>query len=90
MKFALGAVITTVAHVPAGHTRLPHYLSEKRGWIVAVRGVYPLADARARGVASPPETLYTVGFDAAEVWGANAEARVSLYADLWESYLVGA
>ncbi len=88
MKFALGAAVRTSTDNPAGHTRLPRYLRGKRGRIVACRGAFPLADLRAEGRAAPDEPLYTVVFSAAEVWGADAEPRQTLHADLWESYLV--
>jgi nitrile hydratase len=53
-----------------------------------VRGAFPLADLRAQGLDAPPEPLYTVRFEAGEVWGRDAEANETLHADLWESYLV--
>ncbi len=87
MTIAAGTAVRTIAANPAGHTRLPRYLRGKRGTIVALRGAFPLADVRAEGQAAPDEPLYTVAFSAAEVWGADAEPRQTLHADLWESYL---
>lgn len=88
MRFAVGDAVTTESFNPSGHTRLPRYLRGKRGRVVALRGAFPLADLRAQGLDPAPEPLYTVGFDAAEVWGHDAEENETLYADLWESYLV--
>lgn len=87
MRFALGDQVRTSAANPAGHHRVPRYLRGKRGWIVALRGSFPLADLRAEGRHAPAEPLYTVGFAAAEVWGPDAEPHETLHADLWESYL---
>ncbi len=87
MSFEIGARVLTSGANPAGHNRLPRYLRGKYGRIVAIRGGYPLADLRAQGLDSADEMLYTVGFDAAEVWGADAQTDDVLHADLWESYL---
>jgi hypothetical protein len=32
--------------------------------------------------------MYNVRFDGTELWGDSAEARESVYIDLWESYLL--
>ena len=89
MSFAVGDAVRTSGANPAGHTRLPRYLRAKRGRVVAVRGAFPLADLRAAGH-SQPEMLYTIAFDAREVWEDDAESNATLHADLWESYLVRA
>ena len=34
------------------------------------------------------EPVYTVAFDARELWGAAAEQGASVRIDLWQSYLV--
>lgn len=55
------------------------------GVVVEPQGAWPLADERACGVADPTvETVYTVSFAAADLWGAG-DHRVTV--DLWESYL---
>jgi len=87
VSFAAGDRVTTILANPPGHTRLPAYLRGKPGIVVAERGAFPLADLRAAGCDAPPEALYTVGFAGADVWGVDAEAGTTIYADLWESYL---
>jgi nitrile hydratase subunit beta len=87
MSFAPGDAVRASSANPAGHTRLPRFLRGKRGRVVALRGSVPLAGPRAVGRPAPDEPLYTVAFDAAEVWGPDAEPRETLHADLWESYL---
>jgi nitrile hydratase subunit beta len=87
MTLAVGDAVITSGANPAGHNRLPRYLRAKRGRIVAIRGSFPLADLRAAGLPAPPEMLYTVAFDAREVWAEGAGPNETLHADLWESYL---
>jgi hypothetical protein len=87
MSLAVGDAVVTSGANPSGHNRLPRYLRAKRGRIVAVRGTFELADLRAAGIASPPEMLYTVAFDARDVWHESAGPNETIHADLWESYL---
>ncbi len=87
-RFAVGDAVRTTSVRRDGHTRLPGYLANRRGFVERVHGEYPLADERARGGRSPSrEALYGVVFAASEVWGADAVARDTIAADLWESYL---
>jgi nitrile hydratase len=68
---------------------LPNYARGKRGRIERVIGVHVFADASAQGLGERPQWLYTVAFDAAELWGAAAApgATVTVSVDAWESYL---
>jgi nitrile hydratase len=75
---------------PKGHTRLPRYIRGKRGVIDRVHGAAILPDANAHGLGETREPLYSVCFEATEVWGEAAEPRQCLYVDLWESYLEAA
>ena len=86
-RFAVGQSVRTRPARPTGHTRLPRYLSERCGIIERVHGIYPLADERAEGRAwASPQALYTVVFEAQDVWGEGASGfRVS--AELWDAYL---
>src|SRR5688500_2877284 len=72
-RFVPGDAVVTRTSQPAGHTRLPRYARGRRGHIHAVHGVYTLPDAHAHGRGRCPEPLYSVGFDAAELWGETAE-----------------
>jgi nitrile hydratase len=83
----VGDRVTTVAAAPTGHTRLPAYLRARPGVIEAAHGRCPLADARACG-RIVEEPLYTVAFAAGDVWGDAGDPRLTLHAELWESYLV--
>jgi nitrile hydratase subunit beta len=80
------AVRVRVAH-PAGHTRRPRYVRGRRGRIHRVQGTFPLDDETAYGRRGRPEPVYSVEFDARELWGDSAEPNQRVHLDLWESYL---
>ena len=85
-RFAPGDRVRTRAVDPAGHTRLPRYARGQVGEVVEIQGTWPLADDRARGFAEPSvESVYTVRFPAAALWGASGGHWVQV--ELWESYL---
>ena len=86
-KFAMGAVVTTRTIHPAGHTRLPRYARGKRGVIDAHRGCHVFPDTHAHGLGEQPQHVYSVRFEARELWGDAAEPNQRVYIDLWESYL---
>jgi nitrile hydratase len=79
-------VVTRNVH-PHGHTRLPRYARGKRGVINRLHGVETLPDASAHGHGPAPEPLYSVRFQATELWGASADGPGTVNIDLWESYL---
>lgn len=69
------------------HTRLPGYARGKIGRIERVHGVHVFADTHAHGLGEQPQWLYTVVFDARELWGDDAARRASVSIDAWEPYL---
>jgi nitrile hydratase beta subunit len=86
-RYAVGdAVVTRNVH-PLGHTRLPRYARGKRGIIKRLHGAQIFPDSNALGLGENPQPLYSVCFDARELWGDSAEPRQSVSLDLWESYL---
>jgi nitrile hydratase beta subunit len=85
--FAVGERVRTAVMHPAGHTRLPRYARGKRGVIEAVNGAHVFPDSNAHGKGEAPQWLYTVVFEAAEIWGRDAEPGQRLSVDAWESYL---
>jgi nitrile hydratase subunit beta len=85
--FGLGDRVRTRVMNPAGHTRLPIYLRGRPGRIEHVLGTLPFPDRRAEGSAGATQTAYTVRFATGDLWGADADARGSICADLFESYL---
>jgi nitrile hydratase len=85
-RFAVGDAVRTLEMNPAHHTRLPRYARGKRGTVVALHGAHVFPDTNARGLGEHPQWLYTVRFDAREIWGADTTAG-SVCVDCWEPYL---
>ena len=86
-RFAIGAPVVTRDFHPWGHTRLPRYARGKRGAIARFHGIHVFPDTNAHGRGEDPQPLYSVWFDARELWGESAEANQRVHIDLWESYL---
>lgn len=78
------------ALIPGGHTRLPGYAAGHVGRILISHGAHVLPDANAHGLGEAAEPLYTVAFDAADLWGAAERPGDEITADLWQSYLAPA
>jgi nitrile hydratase len=78
-------VLTRQLH-PRTHTRLPRYCRGKRGQIIKVHGAHVFPDTHAIGQGEQPHWLYTVRFEAAELWGADTTAS-AVCVDCWEPYL---
>jgi nitrile hydratase beta subunit len=72
---------------PTGHTRLPRYVRGKRGVIHRDWGIYVFADSNAHHGGDRAQHVYSVSFQARELWGKDAPPRDSLRIDLWEDYL---
>ena len=85
--FSVGDAVLTRHMDHAGHTRIPQYAQGKRGAVHALRGVFDLLDLKVQSILKP-EPVYTVGFDARELWGDEAESPQRVYIDLWESCLL--
>jgi nitrile hydratase subunit beta len=86
--FAAGAAVVTRNMHPVGHTRLPRYARGKRGIVAAHRGCHVFPDTHAHGLGEQPQHVYSVCFEARELWGEVAEPNQHVYLDLWESYLL--
>jgi nitrile hydratase beta subunit len=85
-RFKVGDAVRTRNINPPAHTRLPRYCRGRAGAIAMVHGVHVLPDANATGKGEHPEWLYSVAFDAQELWGRDSSAT-SVHVDCWESYL---
>ena len=66
---------------------LPRYIRDKKGVIENDLGVFHLPDSRAAGTGDQAQHMYTVRFDAREVWGVEAPANDSLRITLWDDYM---
>jgi nitrile hydratase subunit beta len=89
-RFRCGDSVRTRAIPVPHHTRLPGYLRGKIGLIERVHGAHVFADANAQGHGESPEWLYTVAFDAAELWGPCSDAGHRVSFDAWQPYLESA
>ncbi len=86
-RFKVGDAIVTRNINPLGHTRLPRYIRDKKGVVEHDHGVFHLPDARVIGAGDQAQHMYTVRFDAREVWGDEAPANDSLRITLWDDYM---
>jgi nitrile hydratase len=85
-RFAVGDAVIALQINPSGHTRLPRYVRGRIGTVVSLHGVHVYPDTHARGDGEQPAHLYTVRFDAEQLWGADTTAS-SVFVDCWEPYL---
>ncbi|GHD98086.1 low-molecular weight cobalt-containing nitrile hydratase subunit beta [Defluviimonas sp. 20V17] len=85
--FAVGDRVRTRNHQPAGHTRLPGYARGHVGRITAMHGAHIFPDRHAHAPDEDPKPLYTVQFDAAELYGAGADPTLTVSIEAWEPYL---
>jgi nitrile hydratase subunit beta len=72
---------------PAGHTRLPRYVRGKTGCVDRVHGTFVFPDAHAHFQGESAQPVYSVRFEARELWGEAATSPDCVYVDLWEDYL---
>jgi nitrile hydratase len=72
---------------PVGHTRLPRYVRGRLGTVHRDHGVFVFPDTNALFLGEQPQHVYSVRFDARELWGEQAAPKDSVYVDLWDDYL---
>lgn len=86
-KFKVGDRIKTLDMKPKGHTRLARYVRNKVGVIQRDHGVYPLPDSAIDGN-DKAQHVYSVKFEARELWGNEASKNDTLCIDLWDDYMM--
>ena len=86
-RFTVGDRVRTRNLHPTGHTRLPRYARAKEGVIERLHGGFVFPDTNAHGAGECPQWLYTVRFEARELWGDSADPALTVAIDAWESYL---
>ncbi len=86
--FSAGDLVRVRDLHTSGHTRLPGYARGRRGRIVRWLGGWVFPDSNAHGRGEDPQHVYTVRFEARELWGETAEPNTSVHLDLFEAYLV--
>lgn len=89
-RFKVGDRVRARNIHPATHTRLPRYVRGHVGMIELLHGCHVFPDSNAIGAGENPQWLYTVRFEARELWGADADPRVKVSVDAWEPYLEAA
>ena len=73
---------------PLGHTRKARYIRGKTGEVVLAHGTFIYPDSAGNGQGDDPQHVYTIRFDAAQLWGAGiGDPNASVYVDAWEPYL---
>jgi nitrile hydratase len=75
---------------PPTHTRLPRYTRGKTGTVEKVRGHFVYPDTNAHGAGEDPQWCYNVRFSAGELWGEDADPKISVFIDAFEPYLESA
>jgi nitrile hydratase len=86
-RFRIGDRIRAKNIHPATHTRLPRYVRGRLGIIESLHGCHVFPDTNALGRGENPQWLYTVRFNAPDLWGPDADPNVCVSVDAWEPYL---
>lgn len=86
-RFAVGDRVRARSVAVDHHTRLPAYAAGRVGTVERVHGPHVFADAHAQGLGDDPQWLYSVAFDARELWGAQPQPGLRVAIDAWEPYL---
>jgi nitrile hydratase beta subunit len=84
--YTVGETVRARAHGISGHTRLPAYVRGRTGRVTSHHGAHVLPDANALGE-KRHQHLYTVAFEASELWAEAQGRHERVYLNLWESYL---
>jgi nitrile hydratase beta subunit len=86
-KFKAGDLVRAKNINPTTHTRLPRYVRGHVGVIERDHGVQVFPDTAATGAGENPQWLYTLVFDARELWGDDADPTLKVSIDAFEPYL---
>lgn len=84
-RFAAGDLVRGRRLPGERHSRIPLYAQGRPGIVHRVHDAFANPDTNRRGEGEHPEHVYSVRFDAAELWPGEGEG--SVFVDLWESYL---
>lgn len=85
-RFAVGDRVRTRAGRVDHHTRLPGYAADQVGTVERLHGAHVFPDTNSRDLGEQPQWLYTVVFDATDLWS-DAHPGQTVSIDAWESYL---
>lgn len=88
IRFQVGDLVRVRSVAPFGHTRMARYVRGKVATVVAHRGSFVFPDASGNERGEDPQHLYTIQFDAAELWGEeHADVNTSTTFDAWDPYI---
>jgi nitrile hydratase len=86
-RFKIGDRVRAKNIHPRTHTRLPRYARGHVGVVERLHGAHVFPDSVVVGKGEDPQWLYTVRFDAQELWGADADPTVKVSIEAFEPYL---
>jgi nitrile hydratase len=86
-RFKIGDRVRTKNIHPTTHTRLPRYARGHVGVVERLHGAHIFPDSVSTGKGEDPQWLYTVRFDAQELWGADADPTLRVSIEAFEPYL---
>jgi len=86
-RFKPGDRVVTRKINPKGHTRLPRYARGRVGVVERDLGVQSFPDTWVERQDHKYQHVYSVRFEAQELWGPEASPREAVYLDLWDDYL---
>jgi nitrile hydratase beta subunit len=86
-RFQAGDQVRAKNMHPVTHTRLPRYVRGHVGTVTVVHGCHTFPDSQAQWQGEDPQWLYTVCFEAGELWGADADPTLTVSVDAFEPYL---
>jgi nitrile hydratase len=86
-RFEPGDRVRTKNIHPVTHTRLPRYARGRVGIVERVHGTHVFPDSVTTGKGEDPQWLYTVRFDARELWGTDADPNLRVSIEAFEPYL---
>jgi len=86
-RFEIGDRVRAKNIHPTTHTRLPRYARGHVGVVERRHGAHVFPDSVTTGKGEDPQWLYTVRFDARELWGADADPKLKVSIEAFEPYL---
>ena len=86
-RFKVGDRVRAKNIHPTTHTRLPRYARGHVGVVERLHGAHVFPDSVVVGKGEDPQWLYTVRFDAQELWGADADPKLKVSIEAFEPYL---
>lgn len=85
--FAPGDKVVAININPRTHTRLPTYVRGKRGTVMRDHGAFVFPDTNAQLKGEKPQHVYSVMFEAGELWGDAKFPGDKVLIDMFEDYL---